>query len=54
MMRRMIDLLIHKLLILFMGKDLLKFLISFLHVQHSFGTCVANRAFLSKLEMHAV
>ena len=50
----MINLLIHKLLVLLMREYLLQFDICFLHVLHGFRSCVADCTFGCKLEVHAV
>ena len=54
MMGRIIDLLIHELLVLLRGKDKLQFGVGFLHVLQSFCARVADLTFASKLEVHAV
>ena len=54
MMRFVVNLLIHKLLVLLRRENVFQFLVRLLHILQSFCARVADLTFASKLEVHAV
>lgn len=53
-MGSIVDLLVHKLLVLLGGKNLLQLHICLLHVLQCLGTSVANSTFVSEFEVHTI
>jgi hypothetical protein len=53
-MRCVINLLIHKLLVLLWREDLLQLGIDVLHVLHGLGAGIADSSFKRELEVHTV
>ena len=54
MMRFVVNLLIHKLLVLLRRENVFQFLVRLLHILQSFCAGIADLALARKLEMHAV